>query len=161
MFQMNFQYDALNRIQSIIYPDGEKLSYIYDKGGNLQKIFSDQTTYINQIQYNRYGLIKSILYGNKTLNLFEYDPQLHRLQNKQVLNPEHKPLLNISYQYDFIGNITQMKKSNILSTELTGQFNMEFLYDDLNRLVTPTANLKTFQAITISKAISTITMSSN
>ncbi|MBR4488000.1 MAG: RHS repeat protein [Bacteroidales bacterium] len=49
-----------NRVQSITYPDGEVVSYKYDRGGMLLRMDGRKGTqtfkYIDRICYNRYGL---------------------------------------------------------------------------------------------------------
>lgn len=40
---MQYAYDSYNRIQRITYPDGEVVSYEYNKGGMLNKVFGSVT----------------------------------------------------------------------------------------------------------------------
>ena len=42
-FKMQYKYDSWNRIQTMIYPDGEEVSYEYNRGGMLDKVFGSVT----------------------------------------------------------------------------------------------------------------------
>ena len=42
-FLINFRYDSWNRIQEMTYPDGEVVSYEYNRGGMLNKVFGSVT----------------------------------------------------------------------------------------------------------------------
>ena len=42
-FKMQYEYDSWNRIQTMTYPDGEVVSYEYNRGGMLNKVFGSVT----------------------------------------------------------------------------------------------------------------------
>lgn len=42
-FKTSFNYDSYNRIQNMTYPDGEVVSYEYNRGGMLNKVFGSVT----------------------------------------------------------------------------------------------------------------------
>ena len=42
-FKTKFSYDSWNRIDSMIYPDGEVVHYKYDRGGMLNKVYGSVT----------------------------------------------------------------------------------------------------------------------
>ncbi len=58
-FAMNWTYDSWNRIQEMTYPDGEVVSYSYNKGGQLFSVEGTKTTrtykYLNSVTYDKYG----------------------------------------------------------------------------------------------------------
>ena len=42
-FKMQYAYDSYNRIQTMTYPDGEVVSYEYNRGGMLNKVYGSVT----------------------------------------------------------------------------------------------------------------------
>ena len=76
-FNMYFEYDSWNRIQIITYPDGEKVSYDYNRGGMLESVIGDKNgdtyKYIEEIRYNPFEQKESVHYGNGTVTDYSYD----------------------------------------------------------------------------------------
>ncbi|MFV0507006.1 MAG: RHS repeat domain-containing protein, partial [Bacteroidales bacterium] len=57
-FEMQWKYDSWNRVQEMIYPDKEKLSYHYDAGGQLQGLTGNKSygyNYVQDIGYDKFG----------------------------------------------------------------------------------------------------------
>ena len=51
-YTTEWKYDSWNRIQEMIYPDGEKIKYYYNSGGQLKQIIGEKNylcTYIDDI----------------------------------------------------------------------------------------------------------------
>ena len=138
-FETHFDYDSWNRLQVMIYPDGEKVGYNYDLGGNLNKMTGELNgepyNYINRLDYDYYEQRAYILYGNKTETYYNYTPQLRRLQNLNVKTSDGQDLFNNFYSYDNVGNITGVS-NNALPTanHMGGKYTHKFEYDNLNRL---------------------------
>lgn len=44
-FKMQYAYDSYNRIQTMTYPDGEVVSYEYNRGGMLNKVTGSVTSH--------------------------------------------------------------------------------------------------------------------
>ena len=141
---MNFittsKYDSWNRLTELVYPDGEKLSYQYDFGGNLKKVVNnDGYQYISGIKYDEYGQRQSISYGNGTQSNFSYNNatrrlQYHRLTANNPSNPVY--LLSNYYHYDPVGNIIKLENGTGVSpNEMGGTYKFEYGYDTLNRLI--------------------------
>ncbi|HIE02850.1 MAG TPA: hypothetical protein EYP59_21640 [Thiotrichaceae bacterium] len=74
--QVQYQYDALNRLKKVIAPDGET-TYHYDKLGNQEKVS----------------------YANGTYTNYNYDP-LSRLTSLETRKPDNSLLA--SYQYSLL-----------------------------------------------------------
>ena len=56
-YTTEWKYDSWNRIQEMIYPDGEKIKYYYNLGGQLKRILGQKNyicTYIDEIKYDKY-----------------------------------------------------------------------------------------------------------
>jgi RHS repeat-associated protein len=137
--QMNFEYDSWNRIKSIVYPDGEVVTYGYDDGGQMVSMQGmkgqDSYRYIDNIEYNRYGSRTAIEYGNGTSAAYTYDPLMQRLTNLKSFDINQNEMQNLTYAYDAASNIIAIGNSaNALPNGLGGtNFNI-FYYDSLYRL---------------------------
>jgi len=93
---MKFSYDWMGRMQSMTFPklisnwvvptgDGEVVSYVYDKGGNLKAITGKATTtstpetYLTARTYNNLGQLAVDVAGNGVVTSRGYDPTRHWL----------------------------------------------------------------------------------
>lgn len=76
---------------------------------------------------NAKGQITQAKYGNNTTTMWTYD-RFGRINGHVTKNAANQTLLNNSYQYDAIGNLTQR-------ADLVEQVTEDFNYDILNRLV--------------------------
>lgn len=141
-FTTNFEYDSFNRIQNLVYPDGEIVSYHYNLGGNLKQMKSSingvETDYIKRIDYDYFEQKKYMKYGNNTETFYDYSPELRRLQTLKVKAANGQNMFNNSYTYDKVGNLTNVSNNATYNTinYLGGVYNSTFTYDNLNRLST-------------------------
>lgn len=140
-FTTQFEYDSWNRLQRIDYPDGEKVLYFYDFGGNLSAVEGDHL-YIERIDYDHYEQRRYLKYGNGTETVYDYTPELRRLKNMQVMTTNSEHLLNNFYDYDYVGNVTFITNTaDIYSVnKMGGGYEHKFAYDELNRLVSASGN---------------------
>jgi len=115
------QYDALDRIASVTFPDNETVNYSYNEAGWLGTV----PGYLNGITYNARGQKTTLTYANNLTTTWTYDPNNFRPTNRVTSNNQQ----NLTYGYDNNGNIT-----SITDSLFTGS--RTFTYDDLNRLVT-------------------------
>ncbi len=137
-FKMKFFYDSWNRIDSMIYPDGEVVSYEYNRGGMLKGIRGDKRgdlrTYIRDIRYNKFELKDSVAYGNGSRVRYGYDSLL-RLSYLHSWDTNGNAMQNISYTYDSVGNITDIANTaTTLPNGLGGDYQSHYTYDRLYRL---------------------------
>ena len=67
---MEYRSDYLGRMQWIVYPDGEKVTYGYDRGGQVVSVtgkhYGYEFNYVTNILYDEYGQRTRIDYGNGT-----------------------------------------------------------------------------------------------
>ena len=143
-FKMKFHYDSWNRIDTMIYPDGEVVSYDYNLGGMLKGIQGNKSgnlrTYVRDIRYNKFELKDSVAYGNGTRARYEYDSLL-RLSHLYSWDTSGYALQSISYTYDSVGNITNIANSAVmLSTGLGGEYQSHYTYDQRYRLTDAIGN---------------------
>ena len=75
--KMSYTSDYLGRMAFITYPDGETISYTYDKGGQVTGVTGErngvETVYVSKIGYDEYGQRSFIEYGNGVKTSYKYD----------------------------------------------------------------------------------------
>ena len=135
-----WNYDIWGRINTIEYPDGEKVTYDYDQGGGLTSIIGDKhgriTKYLTDIHYDHYGNRIHEIQGNDVETHYIYDPVTLRL--KQMTNLSHQSgavLQDNHYSYDRNGNLTNMEDHG------QNRRTQYYEYDALNRLTYSKGNI--------------------
>ncbi|HEY4110087.1 SpvB/TcaC N-terminal domain-containing protein [Puia sp.] len=122
-------YDTWGRIKTLTYPDGEAVSYHYNKAGDLLSMSGVKEgtayTYVDQAGYDLYEARTYLRYGNHTENLYTYDSLRRRLVQLQTLSPTGQPISNNVYTYD--------AESNVLAVQ-TANGKQNYQYDNLYRL---------------------------
>ena len=77
-------YDSHNRMRTIIYPDGEVASYVYDAAGQVTSLKSAkqgrEETIVAQVGYDKDGHAIYTRMGNGTESTYAYNRQRERLQ---------------------------------------------------------------------------------
>ena len=131
-------HSLIHTIQRMTYPDGEVVSYRYNKGGMLQSIIGEKNgisyPYIGNILYDEFELKKKKEYGNSTHTEYEYD-DLQRLVHLESRTLQGEWMQDIVYDYDGVGNITKITNvAGALANGLGGVYNNEYTYDNLYRL---------------------------
>ncbi|MDV7696738.1 DUF4225 domain-containing protein [Chryseobacterium soli] len=143
-FGTQWEYDTWNRVKTITYPDGEKLTYKYDKGGNLNNVASvkDGNSYpmINLIGYDKFEQRVYLKNGNGTETTYEYETNRRRLLKMYAKNASRSFMENV-YQYDVLSNVMQVhNNAPVVNGLLGGGTNYAFGYDDLYRLTSASGN---------------------
>ncbi|MFH1505232.1 MAG: FG-GAP-like repeat-containing protein, partial [Candidatus Omnitrophota bacterium] len=118
-YKLEWAYDAMDRVKSIIYPNLEVVNFSYNNAGYLEGI----DDYCLGSNYNPAGQIEQINLKNSLSTGFEYYPLNLRLKAIKTGS-----LQNLSYEYDNVGNIKKISDS-IHSTV------KNYVYDDLDRLL--------------------------
>jgi RHS repeat-associated protein len=140
-FKTTFDYDSFNRIQKLIYPDGESLSYLYNRGGNVNQMITQlngqEYEYVKQIDYDYFEQKTYMKYGNNTETFYNYSPELRRLQNLNVKASDGQSMFNNNYKYDKVGNVKQITNNAEFNTTnyMGGVYENIYDYDNLNRLI--------------------------
>ena len=129
-------YDRWGRVDSIVYPDGERVEYHYDRGGLLHDIQGykvgtvGNTTYIREILYNRFGQRTSIIDGDYVMTTYDYDSLTLRLAHmRDIVINSNRTLQDNHYYYDAVGNIDSIVDSGY------NHRIQRYAYDSANRLV--------------------------
>ena len=136
-FHMGYTYDSWGRMLSMTYPDGEKITYTYQWGGDLRSMHgvknSNHRTYIREIRYNPFGQKKQVNYGNGTQAQYSYDA-LHRLAHLRSFDSLGNLMQKLDYTFDNASNITFIKNSAGVVNSLGGGYGNKYHYDNLHRL---------------------------
>lgn len=108
------------RLDSITYPDNEKVSYLYDAG-----ILNKVVGYASFSNYDALGRPWDTAYGSAAASShFSYDPVNKRLTGISVFSPVQGGLLvDNEYEYDNKGNITTItdKLNKLLPTNISSE----------------------------------------
>ena len=138
-FKMFYQYDSWGRMLTMSYPDGEKILYTYQWGGDLFAMYGNKNgvhqPYINGIYYNSFGQRDEIKHGNGTYTKYSYDA-LHRLSHLTSLCPDGTVMQEVDYTFDNAGNITHIyDQAPAIGGTLGGGRDNRYEYDALHRLI--------------------------
>ena len=136
-FHMGYTYDSWGRMLSMTYPDGEKITYTYQWGGDLRSMHgvknSNHRTYIREIRYNPFGQKKKVNYGNGTQAQYSYDA-LHRLANLRSYDSLGNLMQKLDYTFDNASNVTGIVNNAGVVNTLGGAYENTYKYDVLHRL---------------------------
>jgi RHS repeat-associated protein len=135
-----YTYDTFGRLQQLVYPDGETLTYHYDSGGLVSSVTgtkgTNSYTYVSRLEYDKFGAKAYLDYGNGVTSSYSYNPLNRRLASLQSAPAGGGDFQNISYTYDNVGNLTAI--TNDVAVQPNGQnggpTSQQFGYDDLDRL---------------------------
>ena len=136
---MEYQSDYLGRMQHIVYPDGEKITYGYDRGGQVVSVtgthYGHEFNYVTNILYDEYGQRTRIDYGNGTFTEYNYDPARRWLDTIKTENKWGQAYQNISYSFDAVGNV--LGYENDCLDSVTGNYKTKqiYSYDSLYQLI--------------------------
>ena len=136
---MEYRSDYLGRMQHIVYPDGEKVSYSYDRGGQVVSVtgenYGHEFSYVTNILYDQYGQRTRIDYGNGTFTEYSYDPARRWLDSIRTEGKWGQAYQNIAYSFDAVGNV--LGYENDCLQEASGNYRTKqtYSYDNLYQLI--------------------------
>jgi len=120
-------------MESILYPDSERVTYQYDDGGQITGVIGEQkgvkVDYVKDIGYDEFGQRVYIKYGNNVETKYTYDPKRRWLANIDTKNSLGTTFQNVSYTFDKVGNILGVENNGTKKTK------QEYAYDDLYQLL--------------------------
>ncbi|WP_255824450.1 RHS repeat domain-containing protein [Treponema putidum] len=131
----NYEADYLGRMQSISYPDGEVLTYNYDKGGQLKGVIGkkgiETYRYVDNILYDEHGQRVYIKYGNGVETRYNYDPARRWLKDIKTENKDKNLVFQkINYNFDAVGNV-----EGYINTASKYETSQNYSYDALYQLI--------------------------
>ncbi|WP_162473322.1 toxin TcdB middle/N-terminal domain-containing protein [Treponema sp. OMZ 838] len=146
-----YRSDYLGRMQTMKYPDGETITYTYDKGGQLKGVSgvkntvkgSETYSYIDTIVYDEHGQRVYIKYGNGVETRYRYDDKRRWLKDIETRNKQTDEVFQkITYSFDKVGNV--LGYSNDASVYETSQ---SYSYDNLYQLIGVEGTSNQYKAI--------------
>ena len=136
---MQYRSDYLGRMQHIIYPDGEKITYGYDNGGQVISVtgsnYGNEFNYVTNILYDQYGQRTRIDYGNGTFTEYNYDPARRWLDTIKTENKWGQAYQNISYSFDVVGNVLGYENDCLGNASGNYRTKQTYSYDNLYQLI--------------------------
>ena len=136
---MEYRSDYLGRMQHIVYPDGEKITYGYDAGGQVTSVtgthWGHEFNYVTNILYDEYGQRTRIDYGNGTFTEYSYDPARRWLDTIKTQNKWGQNFQNISYSFDKVGNVLGYENDCLDNASGNYRTKQSYSYDNLYQLI--------------------------
>ena len=136
---MEYRSDYLGRMQHIVYPDGEKVIYGYDRGGQVVSVagenYGHTFSYVTNILYDQYGQRTRIDYGNGTFTEYTYDPARRWLDSIRTQGKWGQSYQNISYSFDRVGNVLGYENDCLGSASGNYKTWQTYSYDSLYQLI--------------------------
>ena len=136
-----YTYDTFGRLQSLVYPDNEILTYRYDSGGQIRAASgvkgSHTYPYVNRMEYDKFEQRAFTESGNGVGTSYTYDPLDRRLANLTAGKGAGNLYQNLNYTYDNVGNVLSIANQIPVPPPSRdgGPTAQTFSYDDLSRLV--------------------------
>ncbi|HJQ99652.1 MAG TPA: RHS repeat-associated core domain-containing protein [Candidatus Polarisedimenticolaceae bacterium] len=140
VYTTQYTYDSFDRLQSLIYPDGEVLTLRYDAGGRVRNITGHKGAfdyeYLRRMEYDKFGEQAFVEAGNGTRTTSVYRPDDRRLGNVVSTRVDGRPFVNLTYAYDAVGNVLSRTNNVSVATgsDFGGPSQQTFVYDDLDRM---------------------------
>jgi RHS repeat-associated protein len=126
-----YQSDYLGRMEWIEYPDGEVVTYGYDRGGNVNSVKGQKDTtnitYVEDIGYDAWGQRVYMKLGNGVETRYTYDEKRRWLSTIET-KKENTKLQGIKYTFDAVGNVLRYGNNAGAATR------QEYDYDSLYQL---------------------------
>ncbi len=129
-YQTYWNYDAMARVTSVIWPDGESVRYQYNNRGLLSGI----PGIVDAVTYHETGQLLSIDYHNGVKTDYDYDPRNRLIELKSRTQGQLEYFQNLGYQFDGKGNIKQIADHRTIDVTAPNHAGQSFGYDHLDRL---------------------------
>jgi RHS repeat-associated protein len=141
-------FDALSRPVLSVLPDSTAVLPRYNEAGLLESVSArlrddpQETPFVVALSYDAKGQREGIDYGNGARTVYTYDPLTYRLVQLETLRgPQSERLQDLSYAYDPVGNIVEIRDGAQQTAFFAGQVvtpTARYTYDPLYRLVSAT-----------------------
>lgn len=125
-FSLGYFYDGNDAATQVTYPDGQTVNYYPDALGRPTAV----SPYVTSVVYHPSGQVAGMTYANGVTATQAFNARLWPSQMSVVKSATG--LLNTTYSYDGLGNVTSISDS--VDTSL----NRSLGYDDIDRLTSVT-----------------------
>jgi RHS repeat-associated protein len=154
-YTTRLEYDVMDRIVRLVYPDNDQITYRYNDRNLVQSIGGGPSgNIISSIGYLPSMQQGQITYGNGVETRYRYDAR-QRLINLLTSNPGAQ-LINFAFGFDAGSNVKSIQDQRPASA-IPGSANRRntqtFVYDDLYRLTRVHYNPASLDAQSTSNAI--------
>jgi len=130
-YVVQWSYDAMDRIKSIIFPNLKEVKFTYNNAGLPESI----DNFVLGTDYNASMQPAAVTFSNNFVTRYGYYPENQRL--KSILTGS---LQDLTYVYDKAGNIVKI-------TDAAHSYTKDYAYDGLDRLVSGDGNTYEYNAI--------------
>jgi RHS repeat-associated protein len=148
VYTSQYAFDTFGRLQSMIYPDGEVLTYRYDSGGMVRAASgvkgANSYSYFTRLEYDKFQERAFLDAGNGVRTSYTYDPEDRQLTTLQAGPAGGALFQNLNYTYDNVGNVLTLRNDvpSPRPNEDGGPTSQTFTYDDLDRLTSATGSYR-------------------
>ena len=138
-YRTTFEYDSLDRVTTLIYPDNDQVSYEYNDRGLLQRIVGGPSgSILSNLVYAPSAQQQQVDYGNGVRTTHSYDNR-QRLVSLLTFHVSRftDQFINFNYTFDGVSNIkaiADQRDTSVVSASDTRRNSQTFAYDDLYRL---------------------------
>ncbi|HWQ90638.1 MAG TPA: hypothetical protein VN673_03120, partial [Clostridia bacterium] len=139
-YRTAFEYDSLDRLTRLVYPDSDEVHYQYNERTLLSRIVGGPSgSILSNLVYWPSDQQREMTYGNGVRTTHAYDDRL-RLE-KLVTAPAQSPnapLISFRYTFDPGSNIRAIadeRPESLIPPADPRRNNQEFDYDDVYRLI--------------------------
>ncbi|MEQ8681341.1 MAG: SpvB/TcaC N-terminal domain-containing protein [Cyclobacteriaceae bacterium] len=133
-------YDTWNRLTSMVYPDGEEVTYDYNTDGLLKTMTGNKKgrtyRYVTQLGYDKFEQRVFLAYGNGSQMTYSYEEDRRRLKKMTAATGAQRLFMDNEYTYDAVNNILGLKNNAPIPKPsfMGGASEYAYEYDDLYRL---------------------------
>jgi len=139
-YATRFEYDDFHRLLSVVYPDGETLTYGFDSGGQVKSaagvLKGVRFEYLRHFGYDEFGEPARMILGNGVETRYTYDAASRFLTQLRAVGAG-RDLQNLRYQYDLTGTLQAVQNDVPVpdASLFGGPSSQTFVHDDLVQLV--------------------------
>jgi RHS repeat-associated protein len=139
---IGYEYDASDRLTTVIYPDLKEVTYTYDEAGRLLTV-TDWANRVSSYTYDGAGRRQGTYFANGTREARTYDAAGQLTDLVHLASDGTTPLYSATYGYDLAGqnirHVTDPAIAPLATTSLQ-------TFDADNRLTSVDGNLTTYDA---------------
>jgi YD repeat-containing protein len=139
-YRTSFEYDSLDRLTRLVYPDNDEVRYEYNERNLLSRIVGGPSgSVISNLVYWPSDQQQQIDYGNGVRTQYDYDARLRLTSLLTVSQPSslNNQLIHFAYSFDGVSNIksiSDLRPGSVIPVEDNRRNTQLFSYDDLYRL---------------------------
>ncbi len=131
-YYVGTEYDSMDRVTRLIYPDNTDIHYSYNDRGLLSGIAG----VTHSLTYNPVALPNSLSYSNGISADFQYDSRWRLKSSQHVRTDDQIALQSLRYEYDSVSNVVEIvderRDSDLeeIGNQLGIDINSSLLYRD-------------------------------